>query len=540
MVNPGSPVPSRSSSDTIELAEFEDVLVTPDPDHIHRYKQSSVIPEPDPSESDDEDNGLDEGDLALLGAGRRADPRAPARRGTAWTQVRSLVIETSPTLLVTTIGLLFTGELLSTVSHWKELSRVDELIMIIPVVLNLKGNLEMNLSARLSTAANIGELDKADTRRQIIIGNLTLLQVQAAVVSFVAACVVFVLGRITASPAPAGSIPTTGNGTIANATASIVQRALLASLPASSLQPRKPRPSLPQGGKKISGPHEFIMVASAAMCSCALSGVFLGSFMCGLIVLCRRWGYDPDNVSPPVAGCLGDMLTLSILSVVSLIHVRIENTPLPLIFVICLSAIAIGLAFSVRRNPQVSHLLKQGWWPLFAAMIISNGTGLLLDTFVTRYQGYALIAVVITGLPGSVGAIFVSRLSTALHAAAITILPSSADHKVHPSPHLVMTTLLVVGFPIQLVFLVFIYAFGWIHLPFIFVVLEILFYCTAVAIALVLARGITEYFWKWELDPDMYALPIHSALMDVVGQSLLVACFEVASLLGAKVRSIKS
>ena len=61
-----------------------------------------------------------------------------------------------------------------------------------------------------------------------------------------------------------------------------------------------------------------------------------------------------------------------------------------------------------------------------------------------------------------------------------------------------------------------------------------------VAVALVLAKGITEYFWKWELDPDMYALPIHSALMDVVGQSLLVACFEVASLLGAKMQSIKA
>jgi len=407
--------------------------------------------------------------------------------------------------------------------------------MIIPVVLNLKGNLEMNLSARLSTAANIGELDKRDTRRQIIIGNLTLLQVQAAVVSFVAACVVFILGRITASPGPTGTTPATpGNATFANATASAVHTTLL-----SSLQPRKPRPALLHGGRKISGPQEFIMVASAAMCSCALSGVFLGSFMCGLVVLCRRWGYDPDNVSPPVAGCLGDMLTLTILTGVSLLHVHIENTPLPLIFVICLSLIAVALAFSVRRNPEVSHLLKQGWWPLFAAMIISNGTGLLLDTFVSRYRGYALIAVVITGLPGSIGAIFVSRLSTALHAAAITILPSSADHKSHPSPRLVMTTLLVVGFPVQLVFLAFIYAFGWIHLPFIFVVLEVLFYCTAVGISLVLARGITEYFWKWELDPDMYALPIHSALMDVVGQSLLVVCFEVASLLGAKVHSIK-
>lgn len=37
------------------------------------------------------------------------------------------------------------------------------------------------------------------------------------------------------------------------------------------------------------------MVASAAMCSCALSGVFLGSFMCTLIVLCRRWGLDPGK-----------------------------------------------------------------------------------------------------------------------------------------------------------------------------------------------------------------------------------------------------
>lgn len=80
------------------------------------------------------------------------------------------------------------------------MSRVDELIMIIPVVLNLKGNLEMNLSARLSTAANMGELDRPKIRRAIILGNLTLLQVQATVVSFVAAVVAFALGRIMPSP----------------------------------------------------------------------------------------------------------------------------------------------------------------------------------------------------------------------------------------------------------------------------------------------------------------------------------------------------
>ena len=34
------------------------------------------------------------------------------------------------------------------------MTHVDELIIIIPVILNLKGNLEMNLSARLGTAVS--------------------------------------------------------------------------------------------------------------------------------------------------------------------------------------------------------------------------------------------------------------------------------------------------------------------------------------------------------------------------------------------------
>ena len=91
--------PSPSSSDTIELREFEDVLVTPDPDHVHRhpYRQSSLIPE-EPEGSDDEDNSLDEGERALLGQGRRTGrrmtSRSPSRpsHGT-WAQVKNLVVE---------------------------------------------------------------------------------------------------------------------------------------------------------------------------------------------------------------------------------------------------------------------------------------------------------------------------------------------------------------------------------------------------------------------------------------------------------------
>lgn len=66
--------------------------------------------------------------------------------------------------------------------------------------------------------------------------------------------------------------------------------------------------------------------------------------------------------------------------------------------IILLALGAVGWVFVTRRNLHVRDLLKEGWVPLFAAMVISSGTGIVLDTFVARYEGFALLAVVISGL----------------------------------------------------------------------------------------------------------------------------------------------
>ena len=176
---------------------------------------------------------------------------------------------------------------------------LDQLIVIIPVVLNLNGNIEMNLSARLGTAANVGELDDPAVRHSMITGNLGLLQVQTISVSFIAACISLLLGL---------TLPRHTTKVGNNPPVKDVQRRKLLNL----LNPRRtvPRPS-GYGSHKLDlhtfvAIHSisqtlsqfwsrFVMVAGSAMSAASLSGFLLGSLMCALTILCRIFGLDPGK-----------------------------------------------------------------------------------------------------------------------------------------------------------------------------------------------------------------------------------------------------
>ena len=106
----------------------------------------------------------------------------------------------------------------------------------------------------------------------------------------------------------------------------------------------------------------------------------------------------PDNIAPPVAACLGDLITLCLLGLVSTFLINFVNTPLPLVICVALIASSCFCAYMVSRNNYVRGLITQGWTPLFGAMAISSGTGIILDLFVSRYSGFALLAVIISGV----------------------------------------------------------------------------------------------------------------------------------------------
>ncbi|KAI9453738.1 Mg transporter [Russula earlei] len=507
-----------------------------------RHEHPGVIPQ-SPQDDYDDHEDADGGGRALLGEGvqTRWERERFSSLLAIWKETSGIVVETLPTLLFTTLSSLFTGELFSKISHWKAMTSVNELIAIVPVILNLKGNIEMNLSARLGTASNMGDLDIPSVRDALILGNLALLQVQAAVVSFIAACFSYLLCTIIPGLGEESPEPFPAN------TRDRFREYLR--IPSQAHSPRRPLPTLPQAGAPKSGFHEFMVVTSTAMSAACVSSILLGSFMCFLVVICRRLGRDPDNIAPPIASCLGDLVTMSLIGAMSTLLVIGADNMAPFLVIGAVVLWAIVCAYIVMQNEYVKPLLKEGWTPLLGAMVITSGSGIVLDFFVSRYVGYALLAVAFGGIPGGTGSIFVSRLSTSWHVAASAIhddpradsagvfIPRSSHARREPSPHVVMLVLLLVAMPVGLIYFLVLRLSAWLATSFAFSMLALFFLCIAIILSLVVAYIITNHLSRHGYDPDMYAMPIHSAIMDLLGQLLLVSSFELASLFGLHVRT---
>jgi solute carrier family 41 len=53
--------------------------------------------------------------------------------------------------LIAGLGMVGAGIVLDTVQHWTVFKEINELFILVPALLGLKGNLEMTLASRLST-----------------------------------------------------------------------------------------------------------------------------------------------------------------------------------------------------------------------------------------------------------------------------------------------------------------------------------------------------------------------------------------------------
>jgi len=391
------------------------------------------------------------------------------------------------------VGMVLAGLELDKVQHWTSFQEVNGLYILVPPLLGLKGNIEMTLASRLSTAANLKILDQWDSLKRIVFGNLALCQCQALVVSFLVSIVAILFNWV-----PTGEFDL----------------------------------------------KEGLLLTCSAMLTASLASAVLGTVMVLVVIISLKMKINPDNVVTPIAASLGDLITLWLLAVIAQFFYNFpdgEFFVMPLICGIFVLLIPIW-AYIAFKNEYTHEVITNGWEPVIAAMIISSGGGFILDSALSSNPGVAVFAPLINGVGGNLAAVFSSRLSTNLHLNCQRgELPTEfRTGCVHPCFLFCGTNnqqvkaanvMLLLVIPGQLAFLSVIYFIeaGHVAITTPFVILYLLASMLQVIILLHIAWWLVHRVWSAGDDPDSVAIPYLTAFGDLIGVGLLTFVFSVLS-----------
>ncbi|GFG31838.1 hypothetical protein Cfor_02650 [Coptotermes formosanus] len=407
----------------------------------------------------------------------------------------SITVQVFIPFLIAGFGMVGAGLVLDVVQHWVVFEQITEIVILVPALLGLKGNLEMTLASRLSTQANLGHMDTPKQQWSMIVGNLTLIQCQAIVVGLLGSVVAIVMGFIKTN--------------------------------------------------EFELDHAFLLCASSLV-TASLASFVLGLITAAVIVFSRHCSINPDNVATPIAASLGDITSLALLSWVSTVlydAIGKQDWLAPLIIsgYILVTPLWVWIA---KKNKHTREVLYTGWTPVMAAMFISSVGGLILDFMVVRFEGIAVFQPVINGVGGNLVAVQASRISTALHRDAqlgsladddtvIFITPAAGffGKGSHARTTRVLMLMVIPGH------IIFIYTIrcikaGHTSLTPLFVIIYLVAAVLQVAALLYIAYIMIHWMWKHRIDPDNSAIPYLTSLGDLLGISLLAIAFHFLYLVG--------
>mmetsp|Transcript_64460 Transcript_64460/g.145458 ORF Transcript_64460/g.145458 Transcript_64460/m.145458 type:complete len:492 (-) Transcript_64460:75-1550(-) len=427
----------------------------------------------------------------------------------------AFVRQVFPPFLLAGLGMVAAGLLLHEVHRWPAFREANEMLILVPALLGLKGNLEMTLASRLSTHANLGELDLGQRNGgqlwSIIRGNLAVVQAQAIVVGFLASLVAVSLDLLTAGQWH---------------------------------------------------PHHLPLICASAITAASTASLLLASIMILIVMASRRYGVDPDNVASPIAGMLGDFCTLGLLALFAQLFWSLEEEWLLWATILAFAVVAPACAWVGCRCRHTVPVLREGWQPVIVSMLISSTGGLILKHSVQQFMELAAFAPVTNGAGGNLAAVQASRLSTDLHThgnlGVIPMTPPTQQHRLlklrvredeqvdepltpngtfsallsrnqHAGTARILIALAVPGALCFVFLIVAVRSRGTATPDPIFLLVYVTAVLVQVCLLFVAAHGIVNILWRQGINPDNAAIPYVTSLGDLVGTTCLTAAFWTLS-----------
>uniref|UniRef100_A0A1I8BDE7 Divalent cation transporter n=1 Tax=Meloidogyne hapla TaxID=6305 RepID=A0A1I8BDE7_MELHA len=366
--------PGANNVDCMASSSFKNVELTDDTENIV-------------NDSSDNDNTFGGNDFVELPPINGRDPHRHSHLARPEPALVLLFQVLFP-FLIAGLGMVFAGLVFDQVQHWAFYKEVPQALILVPALLGLKGNLEMTLASRLSTQSNTGKLDSL---QEVFESYLLHFRNNSLLLGIFYRHRKCCIDRSTSHCCDAAAMALSW---------------------------------IPRG--QLDWEHATLLGA-AAVSTASFASLFLSLVMIAVIMAAKRWDVNPDNIATPIAASLGDLTTLTILSVFGSVFLSAHRTQhwlnmcIILLFIFILP-ICVAIA---SRDSSARQVLKYGWSPIVFSMMISSSGGFVLERAVMNFQQMPLYQPVMNGVGGNLAAVAASKLSTFYHrSSSLGILPN--------------------------------------------------------------------------------------------------------------------
>uniref|UniRef100_A0AC35FUE8 SLC41A/MgtE integral membrane domain-containing protein n=1 Tax=Panagrolaimus sp. PS1159 TaxID=55785 RepID=A0AC35FUE8_9BILA len=399
---------------------------------------------------------------------------------------KSFFLNASLIMLLASGGLYFAGIILRIVTHNPAFQSYPELLKVIPLLLGLKGSIEMTYASRLSTMANTNRLNTFRKLANAIFFNLALILGQAISVSLCAGG--FIFGICTAM--------------------------------------------------KINlTPLRIALFLLSILTTATIASFVLALIITLLVYLSMKFSINPDNICAPFAAVAGDTVALLILNYIgTFVYSQTLGSIGIWSLIGIILVVGIGCLCIAWKNSSTREALYHGSFSIILSMIIGLGVGILFHDSVERYESTTLYQLILNGIGGNLVSVLASRSSTSLHQLKKSqkeIIKKQWKKYLNPfrmwkdkENSFIMIQLVFIGAIVQMgeIALISFTSTKAIIEP-IFIASYIFFAITQILILFYICMALTRFLFYMNIDPDNNAIPLLTALGDLIGTIFLAICF---------------